>query len=573
MKRTVLLTALLLVSVHLLATQSLLLDTTSQNRIPIVIHPNQKQQKIDGWGGSLNWWANMMGKFPDARIKLICDWITDPVNGLNMNIFRFNIGGGDNPSHIHMRTDGGVMPGYKASASAAYNWKQDSCQRKIVKQMIASRIAKAGINDLKLVAFSNSPPWWMTNSECTSGNTTGTVCNLRYDQFGAFADYLTDVVNYYHTDLGITFQYLEPFNEPYSNWWLAKTANGQEGCYFSNVNQQNLIQLISNKMDVKGMNSWCKIVAMDANSIDESLYGLSNYRTVRDVLPKIARWDVHSYAGSKREELALLADSCNLPIWQSESGPLGMSGTSDQQILNVAERIIKDMREMKCTAWLDRQLLSIDNNPQWGLVLSDFTSVTSAFSKSPAFYIRSQFSKYLKKDYTILRNATEKTVSALSPDGKQVVVLVCNADSVKKTYYIDLTDFYYWDRATMIQTQLPVSLYCLNRVSILSSSENGFYLDALPSSVTTLLIPVNQTTDLPSVTTTSLQCINHELIIDIPTVGTCDISIYNAFGQLVAHYSHANANGKTTLELQDGFYVVKCQVENRMLVQKIRIKR
>jgi hypothetical protein len=72
-----------------------------------------------------------MGGYSDSKIKTICDWITDPNTGLNMNIFRFNIGGGDDPTHNHMRGDGGNMPGYKASATAPYDWTQDANQRKI----------------------------------------------------------------------------------------------------------------------------------------------------------------------------------------------------------------------------------------------------------------------------------------------------------------------------------------------------------------------------------------------------------------------------------------------------------
>jgi len=126
--------------------QVLLSDVgTTLSRTDITIDPALKSQVLEGWGASLCWWANIMGGFSDAKVKTICDWITDPVNGMNMNIFRFNIGGGDDPTHNHMRSDGGDMPGYKSSADAAYDWNQDANQRKIMQQLIASRISKAGI--------------------------------------------------------------------------------------------------------------------------------------------------------------------------------------------------------------------------------------------------------------------------------------------------------------------------------------------------------------------------------------------------------------------------------------------
>ena len=76
---------------------------------PVLIDPEIKYQEVEGWGGSLCWWANIMGGYSDNDVLKVCDWITDP-DGLNMNIFRFNIGGGDDPAHNHMRGDGGAMP-------------------------------------------------------------------------------------------------------------------------------------------------------------------------------------------------------------------------------------------------------------------------------------------------------------------------------------------------------------------------------------------------------------------------------------------------------------------------------
>ncbi|HCC31668.1 MAG TPA: hypothetical protein DEQ03_16710, partial [Marinilabiliales bacterium] len=76
---------------------------TTASPITIAIDPLIKGPVVEGWGASLCWWANVMGGFSDVKVKTICDWITDPAKGLNMNIFRFNIGGGGAPHHNHMR--------------------------------------------------------------------------------------------------------------------------------------------------------------------------------------------------------------------------------------------------------------------------------------------------------------------------------------------------------------------------------------------------------------------------------------------------------------------------------------
>ena len=60
--------------------------------------------KFEGWGTSLCWWANRVG-YSDSLAQKTAD-VFYGNDGLRLNIARFNIGGGDNPSHTHItRTD------------------------------------------------------------------------------------------------------------------------------------------------------------------------------------------------------------------------------------------------------------------------------------------------------------------------------------------------------------------------------------------------------------------------------------------------------------------------------------
>ncbi|GAE90776.1 alpha-L-arabinofuranosidase II precursor [Acetivibrio straminisolvens JCM 21531] len=69
----------------------------------VTIDPDATYQTIEGWGASLCWWGNQIGRWSaDNRNKLI-EKIVSPTDGLGYNIFRYNIGGGDNPGHNHMR--------------------------------------------------------------------------------------------------------------------------------------------------------------------------------------------------------------------------------------------------------------------------------------------------------------------------------------------------------------------------------------------------------------------------------------------------------------------------------------
>jgi O-glycosyl hydrolase len=473
-------------------TQEYYIDQTSRpdqnSDISVKINPADKRQVIEGWGGSLCWWANIMGGYPDARIKQICNWITSPVSGLNMNIFRFNIGGGDARGHTHMRADGGNMPGYKDSLSASYNWKSDANQRKMLQQLIASRIANTGVNDVKIIGFSNSPPWWMTVSGCTAGSTDGTSTNLKADMFDDFADYLTDVTRYYHDSLGVTFSNLEPFNEPFSTWW--KALGGQEGCYFTQNDQHIMLRELYAKLQQKNMLSYCTISAMDANSIDEAYKGLLAYKNAGDILPKLTRIDVHSYAGTKRTELATLAAANNLNIWQSESGPLYVSGTEQFQMMTMCDRIIADFRDMNCKAWIDWQLAS-DGSQLWGLLVGNYKDNANPVSPGMSYYLRVQFSRYLKAGYRIIYNNSSNVLTAISPDEKELVIVVSNSNAYTKRYNLDLSSFSGIGSVKKVLARAQASLGNQNIATTFSISGKSFTYDALSESACTFIVSVN----------------------------------------------------------------------------------
>ena len=73
-----------------------------------------------------------------------------------------------------------------------YDWSKDANQRNVlVKAMQASG------DEFIAEAFSNSPPYFMTNSGCTSGATDSSKDNLRADSYHAFAAYMADVIAHY----------------------------------------------------------------------------------------------------------------------------------------------------------------------------------------------------------------------------------------------------------------------------------------------------------------------------------------------------------------------------------------
>ena len=78
---------------------------------------------------------------------------------IGLNFYRFNIGGGDDPNHSHIRKDGGVMYGYRSFYPDQQGWgvvdvTNDARQIGVMVKL-ASLLAPYG--NLITKMFSNSP--------------------------------------------------------------------------------------------------------------------------------------------------------------------------------------------------------------------------------------------------------------------------------------------------------------------------------------------------------------------------------------------------------------------------------
>lgn len=397
--------------------------TAEPGTVLVKVDPGVRHQSFEGWGTSLCWWANHVGGWSEAARDALVEAVVDPVDGLGYNIFRYNIGGGENPQHEHMNQHR-EMPGFQ-NADGSWAWENDQNQRAVLLS-----IAERG-SDLLFEAFSNSPPYWMTVSGCASGSDSGGN-NLRSDAYDDFAHYLTEVVKHYRDEYGIVFRTLEPLNEPYANWW--KSNGTQEGCHFDPSDQEALLREVAAQLAQKGLSDTV-VSAADENSMDEALANLRSFDAA--TISVIGQVNVHSYAGSRRAELNELVTSLGIRLWQSESGPLGQDISDDTEAaLFMAGRIIQDLRELEPVAWLDWQ--TADPSRSW----ASFTLNDAQQSYAPLkrFYMHAGFSRYIRPGATFVEVDHPDMVAAVSSDERTLTVVIRNADPVQsRGFTFDLT--------------------------------------------------------------------------------------------------------------------------------------
>lgn len=452
-----------------------------------MVSPQLVRQHFDGWGVSLCWWAGQCGKWSDAKIDEIVEWLVSPT-GLNYSHFRYNIGGGDDPENRHctkhhMGSGKGLraeMEGFKDFSGDEYHWDRDAAQRKIMLKIKEKR------PDAVFEAFSNSCPYYMTYSGCVSGNADGGKDNLKPEYYEEFAHYLVDVCKHYKDVYGIEFKTLEPFNESVTNFWY---ANGpQEGCHFDYSSQIKFIRVLEPILRASGLST--VISASDETNVGLSVQGFKEYKSA-GVLPLVGQWNTHTYQASNadRARLALLAHQAGKPLWMSETGS-GGNGIGGN--LSLAQRLIDDMRYIQPEAWIDWQYME-EANDQWCTVRGSFANQT--YAKVKNYYVRQQCSRFIRRGYDIVTSLCPQSLAAVNA-ARDTLVLVLLNEGAKAVHHINLSQF------GTLPALADIEVYRTSASENLTRTKSGITLEAdglmaaLPAqSIVTLVIPVSKMAD------------------------------------------------------------------------------
>lgn len=446
--------AVLAAGIAVSATVSDTVPIRTDAAVSISISPDNRYEinngVFEGWGTSLCWWANRVG-YSDSLAQQTADLFFGD-EGLKMNIARFNIGGGDDPSHNHITRTDSNMPGYTKynNGTVTYDWTADYNQRNVLKRAVSA----AG-DDMIVEMFSNSPPYYMTNSGCSSGSADASSNNLKDDYYDDFASYLAEVCYHYKNDWGIEIQSIDAMNEPYTNYWSAYSAK-QEGCHFDQGDSQSKVIIeLQKAMKAKGMEDVI-ISGTDETSIDTQI---SSYNALSaDAKNAIGRIDTHTYSGSKRSQLKETAVSAGKNLWMSEVDGGNTAGTNAGEMgaaLWLANRITTDCNNLNCSAWILWQAIDSHISAEgyngnkdtgmvntsggyWGLAVADHDNDTVILTKK--YYAFGQFSRFIRPGMIMLKSS-DSTMAAYDEENQQLVIVAINNSDSTSDYSFDLSAF------------------------------------------------------------------------------------------------------------------------------------
>jgi O-glycosyl hydrolase len=458
-----------------LATGAALLSVPAQAQaeatasVTVQPDPSYKQEKFEGWGTSLVWFANATGDYPPAiREKLAKLLFGD--DGLALNIARYNIGGGNAPDvKDYLRAGGAVEGWWKAPAGttredtdwwsaddpADWNKDADATQRWWVDRI------KKDITHWE--TFSNSPPWFMTESGYVSGGFDANKDQLKADSVDDFAAYVAGATKRLEKAEGIKVDTVDPFNEPNTGYWGTKLgADGepvggrQEGAHIGPELQQKVLAALApalKKAKVKA-----DISAMDETNPSIFAQNWNSYsQASRDLVDQM---NVHTYGTGQRTTVRDLAKAADKPLWMSEvEGDWGdgQSFTDMRPGLGLAQQMVNDLRELEPSAWVFWQPVEDYDNMKpggesakggnWGSIQIPFSCTSKDTLESCPIFTNTKFdtarnfTHFIKPGDKLIKVNDTSSAAAVTANGKGASLVHVNSTTAPRTVTIDLSKF------------------------------------------------------------------------------------------------------------------------------------
>lgn len=431
--------------------------------------PSYQQPAFEGWGTSLVWFANATGGYPDEIRNKLADLVFGK-DGLALNIARYNIGGGNAPDvKDYLRPGGAVQGWWKAPAGTTrtdtswwspddandWNWDADQTQRWWVDHI------KGSIT--KWETFSNSPPWFVTESGYVSGNFNAGTDQLKRSSIADFASYLVKVTEHLEQAHGITVDTIDPFNEPNTSYWGTQlgadgqpTGGRQEGAHIGPELQQQVVKALAPALAASSTKA--KISAMDETNPGTFVRNWTSYPN--DVKASVAQLNVHTYGTGQRTAVRDLAKSDAKPLWMSEvegSWGNGQSFTSMDPGIGMAQHITDDLRELEPSAWVFWQPVEDYDNMKpggesaaganWGSIQLPFdctskdTLQTCPIYTNQKFNTVRNFTHYIRPGDHVVKVDDTATVAAIRPDARTATLVHTNDANTAQDLAVDLSKF------------------------------------------------------------------------------------------------------------------------------------
>ena len=398
------------------------IDSSTQT---IGVNKYKTYQTFEGFGTSSCWWSQTVDS--DDMAKEIARRLYDDETGLALDIYRYNIGGGehDNPDCRIWDTTRRTESFYvfnEETGEYEYDFTRDANARRMLDYAVE-------YGATEVILFCNSPHFSMTKSGHASGGLEPYTSNLPKENYAAFVDYVLTIADWF-VEQGYPVTAISPIIVPQGSWggeWV-----GQEGCLYTADEAVELLELFAVTMQERG----CEYAlnGPESGQLSPEYYEYIDKFFASEILNEYCdtysghsywidnRCDLKSMVGAKFAEefpdkKLEMSEWCELPMTLDPN-------TIDSG-LYMANIIVQDLSLMNAVSW-----------QSWTAVNGDgvLDRVDGELVTYYRYYAYKQFSAFIKPGMVRVEvmdsfeeNSTLATVAFT--DGEQTVIVIVNNET------------------------------------------------------------------------------------------------------------------------------------------------
>lgn len=469
LKKIIIIAVIVILSAGVIVGSSLgiVYGVTNKTNVEVDFSESDTYQTFNGFGASSAWSFRPLGRDFDEDVQNQVIDLLYGEDGLNLEIFRYNLGGGSTEvENCHYQEDdrkaesffdASKYVDYSSFANEAnYDFSKDADYV----SMMLKAFERGNIK--KLVIFSNSPHYLLTKNGLTNG-TNVLENNLKEDAYEAFSDYVlicSKNIKKMLDDRGFTDVeiYISPVNEPQWDW--GGEGASQEGCHFDpkplakfydvfykKLNTFNSSNSTEFKMDIYESGNY-KVNHKKAKN-KKYFEAFSQY----EYFDELEELSMHSYGADEsikhRKSFQKYANKINLDKKVTISEYCVMEGGVNESIdmgIFSSKIILRDLLYMNATEWSWWLALAYGG---WedGLVYLD--KETKEISLTYRYYMYKNIMDYI--DVGDVRVKTEMydpfdwggldTVAFKKADGRLVIIVLNDSKKERNLTYKGLNGY------------------------------------------------------------------------------------------------------------------------------------
>lgn len=237
---------------------------------------------VKGFGGSACWWS------PQVKSEKTAQEIANLLygdDGLRMNIYRFNVGGGYEKDNLRIENPWRYIESFM-NKDGSFDYSKD----KYAVNMMKKCLSLGNIDTL--IFFANSPHFTQTVTGQTSGGFTEHFSNLDKSKYEAFAKYFIDIAEHFSAE-GYPVKYISPINEP--QWKWGGTSVWQEGCHYEAQEVYDCFLAFAKELEKR--NSSLKLYGPESGNIKDHTKEYYNLLSSNELIMKyLDVFAYHSYS-------------------------------------------------------------------------------------------------------------------------------------------------------------------------------------------------------------------------------------------------------------------------------------